>query len=71
MPNTRSAAKELRKAKKRTAANNQVKDAYKQAVKGVKKQLAAGSLNDQLTTLLSGGNYNNNHLKAKVKLQYT
>lgn len=42
MPNKASAKKELRKAKKRTALNTQIKEAYKKAIKQVTKGIEAG-----------------------------
>lgn len=42
MPNKRSAEKALRQTAKRTLANQQVKDAYKKAIKDVRKTLAKG-----------------------------
>ena len=42
MANTNAAKKDIRQAKKKAAANTLVKDAYKQAVKTVIKEVEAG-----------------------------
>jgi small subunit ribosomal protein S20 len=42
MPIKQSAKKELRKTKKRTELNLTIKDAYKKAIKDVKKAIQAG-----------------------------
>ncbi len=50
MPNKANARKALRQAEKRTARNKVVKDAYKSAIKTVKKAVATGEkdLKEQL-----------------------
>lgn len=51
MPNTKSAGKAMRQSLRRKAHNLEVKDKFKQAVKEVKKLIAAGKKTDAMVAL--------------------
>jgi small subunit ribosomal protein S20 len=51
MPNTKSAAKAMRQAKKRNIHNTHVKDKFKNAVKDVRKLIVAGKKNEAMEAM--------------------
>lgn len=51
MPNTKSAMKAMRQAIRRNVRNTKVKDKFKNAVKGVKKFIVAGSKMDAMEAM--------------------
>ena len=51
MPNTKSAAKAMRQSLRRKARNLKVKDEFKEAVKAVKKLIAAGKKSEAMEAM--------------------